>query len=323
MPPTDSLIIFLALLLDLIVGDPRWLPHPVVAIGHLINSLDRNLRRDWLDEQMAGILLLLLVVSCAAGTGWLVLLTLTALVPLAGWIAAIMLSSTCLAARSLHKESACVASALIAGDLPNARRYLSYIVGRDTDQLDEQDIWRAVIETVAENTSDGIIAPLFWLAIGGPIAAISYKAVSTLDSMVGYRNQRYLRMGWASARMDDLLNFIPARLSALLLIISAPLAGCSASGAARVTLRDRLNHPSPNSGHPEAAAAGALGIRLGGIATYSGVPSMKKYIGDQLQSIDERAYHGMIRLMYITTLLMSACCILAAFFLRGFHVPFL
>jgi len=323
VPPTDSLIIFLALLLDLIVGDPRWLPHPVVAIGHLINSLDRNLRRDWLDEQMAGILLLLLVVSCTAGTAWLVLRTLTALMPLAGWIAAIMLSSTCLAARSLHKESACVASALIAGDLPNARRYLSYIVGRDTDQLDEQDIWRAVIETVAENTSDGIIAPLFWLAIGGPIAAISYKAVSTLDSMVGYRNQRYLRMGWASARMDDLLNFIPARLSALLLIISAPLAGCSASGAARVTLRDRLNHPSPNSGHPEAAAAGALGIRLGGIATYSGVPSMKKYIGDQLQSIDERAYHGMIRLMYITTLLMSACCILAAFFLRGFHVPFL
>ena len=322
MTPPDSLIIFLALLLDLIIGDPHWLPHPVVAIGHLIHFLDRGLRRKWLNERLAGVLLLLLVVVSSAGITWILLQMLTALFPMAGWIAAILVSSTCLAARSLHKESARVASALLAGDLPMARCYLALIVGRDTDQLEEPEIWRAVVETVAENTSDGIIAPLFWLTIGGPVAAMAYKAVSTLDSMVGYRNQRYLQMGWASARMDDMLNYIPARISALLLVIAAPLVGCSASGAARITLRDRLKHPSPNSGHPEAAAAGALGVRLGGGASYSGISSWKEYIGDQLQPLDERSYRSMIKLMYISTLLMAVVCMIAAFCLRGFRVPF-
>ncbi len=323
MTPPDSLMIFLALLLDLTIGDPRWLPHPVVAIGRLIHLLDQGLRRDWLNERLAGVLLLLSVVISAAGITWLLLHTLTALLPTLGWITAILVSSTCLAARSLHKESDRVVSELLAGNLPMARRYLSYIVGRDTDQLEEPEIWRAVVETVAENTSDGIIAPLFWLTIGGPVASMSYKAVSTLDSMVGYRNRRYLQMGWASARMDDLLNYIPARLSAFLLIIAAPLAGCSIRGATLITLRDRQNHLSPNSGHPEAAAAGALGVRLGGSASYSGIVSWKEYIGDQLQPLDERAYRNMIKLMYISTLLMAIVCMIVAFCLRGFRVPFI
>lgn len=323
MTPPDPLILFLALLLDLVIGDPHWLPHPVVTIGRLIHALDRRLRCNRLNERLAGILLLLLVVITTAVATWILLQALTALLPLAGWIATIVVSSTCLAARSLHKESARVATALMEGDLPAARRYLSFIVGRDTEQLEEPDIWRAVVETVAENTSDGIIAPLFWLTIGGPVAAMAYKAVSTLDSMVGYKNQRYLRMGWASARMDDLLNYIPARLSALLLVSAAPLAGCSASGALRIALRDRLKHPSPNSGHPEAAAAGALCVQLGGTATYSGVSSLKEYIGDQLLPLDEYAYRRMIRLMYISTLLMAVVCMTAAFCLRGFRVPFL
>lgn len=323
MTPAEPLVILLALLLDLIVGDPRWLPHPVVAIGHLIRKLERLLRFHGLNQRLAGVFLLLLVVICSAGLTWILLKLLAALLPLAGWIAAVAVSSTCLAARSLHKESALVAAALSAGDLPLARRYLSYIVGRDTDGLEEPEIWRAVVETVAENTSDGIIAPLFWLMIGGPVGAMSFKAVSTLDSMVGYRNQRYLLMGWASARMDDLLNFFPARISALLLVIAAPLAGCSASNAARIALRDRLKHPSPNSGHPEAAAAGALGVRLGGAACYSGIASWKEYIGDPLHPIDEHAYRSMIKLMYISTLLMAAGCMAVAFFLRGFCVPFI
>lgn len=323
MTPPDLPVIFLALLLDLIIGDPSWLPHPVVAIGYLIHRLDRTLRQEWLNLRLAGIVLLLLVVICSAGTTWVLLRSLDALLPLAGWIAAILISSTCLAARSLHKESARVAAALLAGDLPLARRNLSYIVGRDTDGLEEEEIWRAVVETVAENTSDGIIAPLFWLTLGGPVAAMAYKGVSTLDSMVGYRNQRYLQMGWASARMDDLLNFIPARISALLLVLAAPLAGCSASDAARITLRDRLKHPSPNSGHPEAAAAGALGVRLGGAASYGGISSWKEYIGDALHPLDERTYRSMIRLMYISTLLMALGCMAVAFCLRGFRVPFL
>lgn len=319
----DPQLILLALLLDLAVGDPHWLPHPVVAIGRLIHFLDLGLRRHWLNERLAGVLLLLLVVTASAGTAWLLLQALASLLPLIGWIAAVLISSTCLAARSLHKESARVASALLAGDLPLARRALSFIVGRDTERLEEEDIWRAVVETVAENTSDGIIAPLFWLTAGGPVAAVAYKAVSTLDSMVGYRNRRYLQLGWASARMDDLLNYLPARISALLLVMAAPLAGCSWSGAVRITLRDRLKHPSPNSGHPEAAAAGALGVRLGGAASYGGAPSWKEHIGDQLHPIDRHAYRAMVKLMYISTLLMAAASLAAALCLRGLRVPFI
>jgi len=150
-----------------------------------------------------------------------------------------------------------------------------------------------------------------------------YKAVSTLDSMVGYRNERYLQFGWASARMDDLLNFIPARLTALLMVLAAPLAGLSPKGALAIVLRDRLKHPSPNSGHPEAAAAGALGVRLGGPASYKGVPSWKEYIGIPLAPLDARAYRGMITLMYLTTLLMAAACIAGSFALGGTLVPHL
>jgi adenosylcobinamide-phosphate synthase len=198
---------------------------------------------------------------------------------------------------------------------------LSYIVGRDTDDLEESEIWRALIETVAENTSDGIIAPLFWLTLTGPVGGMAYKAVSTLDSMVGYKSERYLQFGWASARMDDLLNFIPARLTALLMILAAPLVGLSASGALSATLRDRLKHPSPNSGHPEAAAAGALGVRLGGPASYKGLPSWKEYIGTPLVALDGQTYTGMIRLMYLTTIIMAAACIAGAFALGGTLVP--
>lgn len=319
----DSLIIFLAFLLDLIIGDPRWLPHPVVAIGRLISLLDHKLRRSWLNERLAGVVLLLTVVMTSSGVTWFLLKMFSAVEPMLGWTAAILVSSTCLASRSLHIESSRVASALLAGDLPLARHYLSFIVGRDTDQLDEPEIWRAVVETVAENTSDGIIAPFFWLTIGGPVAAIAYKSVSTLDSMVGYKNSRFLHVGWASARMDDVLNYIPARLSALLLVIAAPLSGGSASRAARIVFRDRWKHPSPNSGHPEAAAAGALGVRLGGASCYNGAFSWKEFIGDSLHPLDEGAYYGMIRLMYISTLLMAAICVAIAFWLRGFNVPFI
>jgi adenosylcobinamide-phosphate synthase len=243
--------------------------------------------------------------------------------PLAGFLAAAIISYTCLAARSLHSESALVANALVAGNLAEARRSLSYIVGRDTANLDEAEIWRALVETVAENTSDGIIAPIFWLTLGGPVAGIAFKAVSTLDSMVGYKNERYLHFGWASARMDDLLNFIPARITALLIALAAAPAGLSPRGAMIVTLRDRMKHPSPNSGHPEAAAAGALSIQLGGKAFYGGKESWKEMIGDPHTPLDERAYRGMLKLMYISTLIMATICITGSIALRGFHVTHL
>lgn len=321
MTPPDPLIILLALLFDLLIGDPRWLPHPVVAIGKLISILDRQLRRPQLDEKTAGILLLLVVVAATVASGFVLLTICERLDPRAATAAAVALSFTCLAARSLHSESARVARALTNGDLPAARTYLALIVGRDTEQLNETEIWRALVETVAENTSDGIIAPLFWLSLGGPLGALAFKAVSTLDSMVGYKNERYLQMGWASARADDLLNFVPARLTALLIIAAAPLAGCSAAGAWHIFLRDRLKHPSPNSAHPEAAAAGALGVRLGGAASYGGVPSWKEQLGEPLRPLDGRAYYGMIKLMYLSTILMAVACSGVAFCLRGISVP--
>src|SRR6185369_14966535 len=219
----DPIVIALALLLDLALGDPRWLPHPVVLIGHLITSLERLLRRSLHNERIAGVLLLIITVGSTMATTWLLLRCAVYLHPLAGFLVAVLLTFTCLAARSLHAEAALVAKALMAGDMDTARHKLSYIVGRDTAHLDETEIWRALVETVAENTADGIIAPLFWLTLGGPVAGLGFKAVSTLDSMVGYKNERYLHLGWASARMDDLLNYIPARLTALLLILGAPL----------------------------------------------------------------------------------------------------
>ncbi len=316
----DPTVLTLALLLDLCLGDPRWLPHPVVMIGRLITRLERLLRSCMTNERMAGVLLLILTVVSAAAATWLLVWGSSRLHPLAGLMVASLLSSTCLAARSLQHESSLVADALDAGDIASARVKLSYIVGRDTADLDEEEIWRALIETVAENTTDGIIAPLFWLALGGPVAGMAFKAISTLDSMVGYKNERYLQLGWASARMDDLVNYIPARLTALLMVVVAPLIGLSLRGAASIALRDRLNHPSPNSAHPESAAAGALGIRLGGPSTYGGLVSVKQFIGDPLRSIDGQAYRGMIRLMYATTLAMAAISLATAAFLRGIHV---
>ncbi len=189
----DPVVIALALLLDLMLGDPRWLPHPVVLIGHLITSLEKILRSTIHHEQVAGVLLLIITVGSTMATTWLLLRCAAYLHPLAGFLAAVILSFTCLAARSLHDESALVANALMAGDIDAARHKLSYIVGRDTGHLDEAEIWRALVETVAENTADGIIAPLFWLVLGGPVAGMAFKAVSTLDSMVGYKNRRYLQ----------------------------------------------------------------------------------------------------------------------------------
>jgi adenosylcobinamide-phosphate synthase len=321
--PVEPAVLALAMALDLTLGDPRWLPHPVVLIGRLITTLELALRKWFRHERIAGVLLLAATAGTSALAAWLLLRTALLIHPLAGFLAAAVISYTCLAARSLHSESALVADALAAGNLAEARRTLSYIVGRDTAGLNETEIWRALVETVAENTSDGIIAPVFWLTLGGPVAGMAYKAVSTLDSMVGYKNERYLHLGWASARMDDLLNFIPARLTALLMILAAPLAGLSSRGAIRVTLRDRLKHPSPNSGHPEAAAAGALGVQLGGKAFYGGKESWKQTIGDPLAPLDERAYRGMLKLMYISTLLMAAVCMAGAMALKGFHVPHL
>ena len=302
----DTLIVLSAVLLDLVLGDPRALPHPVVAIGRLISFLEPLLRRGFGNARVAGVMLLATTVGVSYGTAALILHLAYAVSPAAGFLAALYLAWVSLAARSLHLESGKVAKALRQGDLPGARLALSYIVGRETAELDEQEIVRGAVETVAENTGDGVIAPLCYLMLGGPALAIAYKAVNTLDSMVGYKNERYLEFGWASARLDDLANYLPARLTGLLMVLAAPVCSLSGSGAWRIMLRDGRNHSSPNSGFPEAAAAGALGVRLGGANRYFGKVVEKPAIGDASLPLSLEAYGGAVRLMYCSEGLLVA-----------------
>lgn len=298
------LILLSAVALDLLLGDPRWLPHPVVGIGRLVSALEKPLRRLIRNQRLAGVLLLIGVVGTTVLLAYLLLKGAAALHASLGAALAAVLAWTCLAARSLQRESGLVADRLVAGDLEGARHYLSRIVGRDTADLDEAEIWRALVETVAENTSDGIIAPLFYLLIGGPVLGLAYKAVNTLDSMVGYKNERYLEFGWASARFDDLANWLPARLTGFLMVVAAPIVGLSAGKSFKMMIRDGGNHSSPNSGIPEAAASGALGIRLGGMNRYFGQPVEKPTIGDPLRELSRESYQGVIRLMYGSMVLL-------------------
>jgi adenosylcobinamide-phosphate synthase len=296
---SDTLVVVVvAILLDLLLGDPRWFPHPVVGVGRLVTFLEPRLRRMIPSEPLAGVVLLVVTVGLTFGLALALLQGAYALNPGVGFAVAVVLAWNCLAARSLHRESRLVADALGRGDIDGARRSLSFIVGRDTAALEEPEIWRGVVETVAENTSDGVIAPLCCLMLGGPPLALAYKAVNTLDSMVGYKNERYLHFGRASARFDDLVNWIPARLTGLLMVVAAPLVGLSGRNAWRIMRRDGRNHSSPNSGIPEAAAAGALGVQLGGTNHYFGKPVAKPTIGDPDKPLDQAAYRGVVRLMY-------------------------
>ncbi|HOI16668.1 MAG TPA: adenosylcobinamide-phosphate synthase CbiB [Geobacteraceae bacterium] len=297
-------IVITAVLLDLLLGDPRRLPHPVVGIGRMISVLELLLRRLFRNELVGGVLLLVIVVGMTWSLAFLLLKGSYTLSPYLGFAVAVWFSYTCLAARSLHHESKLVADRLATGDLEGARTFLSRIVGRDTDDLSEPEIWRALVETVAENSSDGVIAPLFYLMLGGPALGLAYKAVNTLDSMVGYRNERYLLFGRASARFDDLANWLPARLTGLLMVAVAPLVGLSGKEAFRMMLRDGRNHSSPNSGVPEAATAGALGVRLGGTNRYFGKPVEKPTIGDPRRDLSIESYREAIRLMYGAMALM-------------------
>jgi adenosylcobinamide-phosphate synthase len=209
-----------------------------------------------------------------------------------------------LAIRSLDTESAKVIRDLAAGDMEKARRSVSMIVGRDTANLDEIGILRAAIETVSENVSDGIIAPLFYLALFGPAGMAAYKAVNTLDSMIGYKNEQYREIGWASARLDDVLNFLPSRLTAALVWVAAGILGMNLRRSLSITLRDGGSQPSPNSGWPEAAFAGALGVRLGGTNYYRGMPSQRAYLGDPIQPLSTEVFRSSRRLLYVSSLLM-------------------
>jgi cobalamin biosynthesis protein CobD len=289
----------LGFVLDQLLGDPPSWPHPVRWLGRLIHFLETPLRKLF-PERLGGVLLLLLVAGAAGGASWGALELAGLWHPAARLVLAAVLVYYGLAARSLARETQAVLEPCGRGDWEEARRRLGGIVGRDTHDLPPEDVYRACVETVAENTTDGVVAPLVYAALAGPVGLWAYKAVSTLDSMVGYRSPRYLRFGWASARADDLANYLPARLTFLLLALAALLTGGRARQALRLGWRDGRKHPSPNSAWAEAAMAGALGVQLGGPSTYGRVPSEKPRLGDHGEPLTPAAVRRAVRLMLVT-----------------------
>ena len=299
---TEILILIAAFFLDLAVGDPRGLPHPVRIIGKVINVMENVIRRSGKTKKLlraGGVILAFSIVTAVFlltfAINRLILQGLTAggLLAIFGIIASIVLTATTIAVRDLLDSAKKVISAVKAGVADEARLNLGMIVGRDTACLTDKGMLKATIETLAENLSDGILAPLFYFAVGGLPLAMAYKAVNTLDSMVGYKNEKYINLGWASARLDDIANYLPARIAGVLIVISVGIyrsfsptnSSLSTAGSAlAVMLRDGRNHASPNSGVPEAAMAGGLGVQLGGPSTYGGILVEKPYIGEEINT---------------------------------------
>lgn len=300
--------------LDLIFGDPRQIYHPIRIIGNLIAVLEKGIRKVFPKTskgELAGgtVLVVLVVLICTAVPA--ALLELAAWIhPVVYWLLASFWCWQILATKSLKTESMKVYAPLKEGDLPAARRAVAMIVGRDTERLTEEGVATAAVETVAENTSDGIVAPLLFLALGGPALGFFYKAVNTMDSMVGYKNERYLYFGRTAARLDDVLNFLPSRISAWLMILAAAILGMDGKNAKRIYLRDRKNHASPNSAQTEAVMAGALRVQLAGDAWYFGELYKKPTIGDPFRAVEPEDIVRANRLMYLTSALALAVCVI-------------
>lgn len=299
--------IILAFLLDCVLGDPYNFPHPVKFIGKYIKFFENKvLKKVHSDKELKykyGFILLVTTCLIVYGSTFVILFVAKSINIYLFYILNIILLWTSIAPKCLANEAYKVYKELVNKNIDEARKKISYLVSRDTKELDFQSIAKATIETVFENTSDGIIAPLFFAAIGGTPLAMSYKAVSTLDSMVGYHNQKYEHFGFFSAKADDILNFIPARVSGLLIVVSSVFLNYDYKSSWEIFLRDRKNHKSPNSAHPEAAGAGALSIRLGGSTSYFGKVTNKPYIGNLIKEIEATDIIKSIKLMYTSTII--------------------
>lgn len=301
--------------LDLLIGDPHFIPHPVRLIGSLISSLDKRLNCDAgynssekklnLIKYKRGMLLAFTVIFATFAMSVIIIVAAYSINLYAGVIAEAVMTWQILATKCLRVESMRVYDALRTDGVDAGRRAVSMIVGRDTSVLDAAGVTRAAVETIAENTSDGVIAPMFYTAIGGPVLGFVYKAVNTMDSMLGYKNDKYMYFGRFAAKFDDVVNFIPARISAYLMIAAAFIGGRQFDGknAYRIFKRDRFNHASPNSAQTESVCAGALRVQLAGDAVYFGKLVKKKYIGDGLREIEYEDIKRANRLMYITAFL--------------------
>ena len=304
----------LGFLLDCLLGDPRSIPHPVVCMGKLISWLEKAFRtlfpKTKLGENLAGGSIWLVTVAVSFLIPW-GLLKLTGMV--SPWLRLLLQAIFCwqvLAAKSLRQESMKVYEALKTGTIEDARYAVSMIVGRDTQALDADAVTRAAVETVAENCSDGVIAPMLYFALGGGPLAFAYKAVNTMDSMLGYVEPPYQNVGLVPARMDDVCNYLPARISGIMMLLAGGLLGLNFRNGWKIFLRDRYNHASPNSAQTESVCAGLLGLRLAGDAWYHGVLHKKKYIGDALRPITPEDIPLSDRLMYATAVLTLVICLI-------------
>lgn len=315
---TLSGFFFCAYLLDLVLGDPRSWPHPVCWIGRVISRMERVV---YAKRVSAGVVHWVLVVGTVMGAYALAMTALGALHPALVAAGQVYVMFAGLATRSLHRECSMVERCLRRGDMAGARAMLARVVGRQTDHLDAGAIRRALLETMAENLSDGVIAPMFFLACFGVPGLVFCKTVNTLDSMIGYKNDRYLRFGRFAARVDDVVNWIPARLTGGLLVLGTAFWGLPWKRALRVMVRDGRKAASPNAGMPEAALAGGLNVRLGGPSTYFGRTVDKPWIGEEGREAGPREYDRTVRLLYLVSLagagLTGACLSLSSYGLAG------
>ncbi|MEE1242330.1 MAG: adenosylcobinamide-phosphate synthase CbiB [Frisingicoccus sp.] len=307
---------FLGFLLDLLLGDPYCFPHPIRLIGSLIAKLDKWLckKDDPGNEKKKlknGRILVVIVLTVTAAVTACILIGAYVLHPYLGMLIETIMTYQILATKCLKTESMKVYKCLKEEGIEEARRAVSMIVGRDTAVLDEEGVAKAAIETVAENTSDGVIAPMLYTALGGPILGFLYKAVNTMDSMVGYKNDKYLYFGRAAAKLDDAVNFLPSRISACLMILAAFLGGHAYDGkrAYKIYRRDNRKHASPNSAQTESVCAGALGIQLAGDASYFGKIVKKPYIGDALRKVEYEDIQRVNHLMYLTVGISEILCL--------------
>lgn len=303
----SMMAIAIGFVIDLIIGDPHWLYHPVALIGALISKIEHILRscfpKTKRGEIIAGVFLVIIVTALSVLVPFIILEMAGKINIYFKFLLMIVMSYQILATKALKSESMKVYQELVKGDLVQARQAVSMIVGRDTENLTEEGVIKAAVETIAENTSDGVIAPLLFMTLGGPAAGFFYKAINTMDSMVGYKNETYLYFGKAAAIADDIANYIPARLSAYLMILATEFTSFSRIEAYKIYKRDRYNHASPNSAHTEAVMAGALGIQLAGDAYYFGTLHKKKTIGDYKQEINAKHIKNANELLYITAII--------------------